>query len=349
MRFKASNLALAVVFTIATQAQSSRADEKKGEPSAISLPKSGEVTTNSQSFKPNQNGLKQLEKDLFKPFERIATEGSLDGAFVPSSPELNSATSSVQGKRTKELLERRRDWVFETPEEILATSSTDYIMSGGKEKGGDDQSKLSPLQRFYERLYSKDQKGPKAKGNRLDELYDSPKRGGLTDESDAADDPNLPLAVRETQREMKRLLAPRERKGDADSSGNNFSDVFGLGKSSQSRAEIEMEMDRMDRYKELVGLPVTPRLENDSLKQFREMIGTSSKTLYPIDTLGKMSSQNPFGGTPATAGLAPITSLLPQGAQIQASPSLSPVSPPIEPPRTLPPPVTFSAPRRAFQ
>src|SRR5262249_26838691 len=118
-----------------------RADEKKGEPAESLGSRSGNVTTNSPSFKPKQNGLKQLEQDLFKPFETLSPKGSLDGAFVPTMPPPQPAAPSVQSKRAKELLERRRDWAFETPEEILATQSNDdNVNRRGQEKEGDDKS-----------------------------------------------------------------------------------------------------------------------------------------------------------------------------------------------------------------
>jgi hypothetical protein len=330
-----------------------RADEKKGaQPTEPLGSRTGTVTTNSSSFKPKQNGLKQLEQDLFRPFETLTPKGSLDGAFVPSMPAPQPASPSLQSKRAKELLERRRDWVFETPDEILAAPSGDDKMNQrDQEKESDDKLKLSPLERFYERLYSKEKKGPQ-KANKRDEPSDSRKSGILYDDSEADDDTDLPLGIRETQREMKKLLAPKDRKeNSALEPRNAFSDMFGLGKNTRSREEIEMQKERMDRYRELVGLPVTPRLESDPLKQFRDMVGTSPRSpgLFPtMDTMGGLPQQNIFGTQSGSAAVTPNTSLLPQGANIHTTPSLAPALPKIEPPKTLPPPVTFGAPRRAF-
>jgi hypothetical protein len=331
-----------------------RADEKKSEPVESLGSRSGNVTTNSPSFKPKQNGLKQLEQDLFKPFETLSPRGSLDGAFVPSMPPPQPAAPSVQSKRAKELLERRRDWVFETPEEILATSSNDdNINRRDQEKEADDKSKLSPVERFYDRLYNREKKGPTQKGNKRDQLLDSRKSGVLTDDSEADDDSDLPLGIRETQREMKKLLSPRDRKDDSSTepSRTGFSDIFGLGKNTRSREEIEIQKERMDQYKELVGLPVIPRQETDPLKQFRDLVGMSQKRpgFSPtMNTLGGMPQQNIFGAQSGPTTVTPNTSLLPEGATIHTTPSLAPSLPKIEPLKTLPPPVTFGAPRRAF-
>jgi hypothetical protein len=354
MWFNASRLILLVTAIIAPATLSVRAGEAKGEQATDLAGSKYNVTTNSQSFKPKQNGLKQLEQDLFKPFETIAPKGSLDGAFVPPAPEPRAPTPAIQSKRVKELLERQRDWVFETPEEILATPSAKDAMTGrDKERHGNDDSKLSPMERFYERLYSKDKKETTrkgSKGNKRDEGYGY---AGQRDDPEADDDADLPLGIRETQREMKRLFAPKERKGDssADPSKSVFSDVFGLGKNTQSREEMEIQRERMDRYKELIGLPVMPKMENDPLKQFRDMIGTSPKSsaLSPtMNSLGGLPQQSLFGSQSGAGVATPNGSLLPEGARIHTAPSLAPVLPKIESPKSLPPPVTFSAPRRAF-
>jgi hypothetical protein len=356
MRVSSSRLVLLAVALIAgagLDVCGVRAEEKKAAPTELSGVRSGNAITNSPSFKPKQNGLRQLEQDLFKPFENFSPKGSLDGAYVPSMPQPQPAAPAVQSKRAKELLERRRDWVFETPEEILANTSTDDVMNRReKDKEGDDKVKLSPLERFYERLYGKEKKRFAQKGKKREDISDTGKPAMLADDSEADDDSDLPLGVRETQREMKKLLAPKERKEDSSSEpASAFSDVFGLGKNMRSHEEMEMQKKRMDRYKELVGLPVTSRLQNDPLKQFRDIVGTSARSpglLPTMDTLGGLPKQNVFGAQPDSGMIAPNTSLLPPGATIHTTPSLAPVLPKMEPPKTLPPPVTFGAPRRVF-
>jgi hypothetical protein len=350
-------LAVAVLAVAVLLAQAVRADEKEtGTQPETSGPKNSVPPTNSQSFKPTQSGLKQLEQDLFKPFETISPKGSLDGAFVPPMPETRSQNPAAQKKKARENLERRRDWVFETPDEILATPSTDDLLNGRDEKkNSDDKSNLSPLERFYDRLYNKknDKKSLTRKTDKRDDLNDSKKRSTLSDESDDDDDSDLPVTVRDTQREMRKLLTPRERKDDtsADQNRRLFSDVFGMGKATPSREELEMQRERIDRYKGLLGLPTAANIENDPLKQFRDIVGTSSKSPGFASTMGSSSAlpgQNVFGTQPASALGASSLNLLPEGAQLHVTPSLAPALPKIEAPKSLPPPVSFSVPRRQF-
>lgn len=345
-------LALAVGLLV----QAVRAGEKDpGAQPDTSGPKNSVPPTNSQSFKPSQSGLKQLEQDLFKPFETISPRGSLDGAFVPPMPEARPQNPAVQKKKAKENFERRRDWVFETPDEILATPSTDDLVNGrDNEKNSDDKSDLTPLERFYDRLYNKkkDKKSVTRNPDKRDDLY-SKKRSTRSDESDADDDSDLPVNVREAQREMRKLLTPRERKDEpsADQNRRLFSDVFGAGKDMPSREEMEMQRERIDRYKGLLGLPTVPNGDNDPLKQFRDIVGTSSRNpgfASTMDSSSALRGQNVFGTQPGAAAVAPNLNLLPEGAQLHVTPSLAPALPKIEPPKSLPPPVTFSVPRRQF-
>jgi len=356
---RSSLLEVAIFAIVGLGICSAGADDAKGrQPSEPSAAKSSNISTNLPAAKPTQNGLKQLEQDLFKPFETIAPKGSLDGGYVLHSPEPSAPAPAIQNKRLKDLIERRRDWVFESPEEILDTATTQDPMNAresGKDSG--ENSKLSPLERFYERLYNKDNKDTKEstrKGNKRDEYFNSLKPANLSNEADGDDDSDLPLSIRETQREMRKLLAPKERNGNSvdNSDRIGFSDVFGLGKNTQSRQDVQMQRERLDKYKQLVGLPVTPRLENDPLKQYRDMIGVSPGTssLQPpkdaLGTFGGLPQQSLFGVS--GAAIAPIRALLPDGAEVHTDTSLAPVLPKIEPPKSLPPSPTFSAPRRAF-
>lgn len=335
---------------------SADSDETKSQPLSDAL--SSSPPTNSQSFKPSQNGLKQLEQDLFKPFETISPKGSLDGAFVQPMPPTRAAQPAQQNKRTKDSVDRRRDWVFETPDELLAVPSTDDLVTGRDgQKNTDDKSNLTPLERFYERLYNKekgkDKKDLTHKADKRDDLYNSHKRNRFADDTDPEDDSDLPLGVRETEREMKRLLAPKERKDDpSEESGRNFfSDVFGLGRTTPSREEIEMQRERTERYKELLGIPIVTGTDNDPLKQFRDILGTSSRNpgfASTMDSSGGLPQQNLFGNRSAAAPLAPNLNLLPEGAQLHVTPSLAPALPKIEAPKSLPPPVNFTVPRRQF-
>lgn len=329
-------------------------DKKSEQPAQSPAWKSGGATTNSFPSRHKGDGLKSLEQDLFRPFDTVAPKSSLDGAFAPPEPQLPPASPVIQSKRAKELLERRRDWAFETPEEILAAPTTDDLLKGrDNSKNGEDKGDLSPVERFYDRLYNKDKKETKYKGAKGENPFEPRKLGTAGDESSADDDPELPAGVQAAQREMRKLLTAKERKEDSsvETSKGIFSDVFGLHRDTPRREEVEMQRERMDRYKESLGLPVTPNLESDPLKAFRDMISTSPKNavlLPSMDTSGGLPQQNMLGTLSGAPGAAANNPLLPEAAKVYTPPSLAPALPKMDPPRSLPPPVSFDAPRRAF-
>ena len=79
---------------------------------------SAQVTNSNKGFE--TRGLKDFEQSIFKPFRSLEPEGSLDAVMQqPQQPP------PVVNKRAKEAMERRRDWAFMTPEEILNGKSAD--------------------------------------------------------------------------------------------------------------------------------------------------------------------------------------------------------------------------------
>ena len=99
---------------------------QRGRSIEFSEPKSDEVTTNLHQLTSKKDGLKQLEEDLYAPLQMFTPKSSLEGvaAPLPRPP----AGSVIQSKRAKELLERRKNWVFMTPEDLLAGPTVEEIL-----------------------------------------------------------------------------------------------------------------------------------------------------------------------------------------------------------------------------
>ena len=125
-----------------------------GGPLNFPCPESEEVTTNLQQLMGQPDDLKQLEEELYRPLQSLAPESSLDGVVdLPTRPP---ATSVVQNKRVKDLLERRKNWVFMSPEDLLAAPTVDEILKA-PERGpdGKEQKELPAFERYYKRLNTK--------------------------------------------------------------------------------------------------------------------------------------------------------------------------------------------------
>ena len=97
--------------------------KQRGRPIEFSVPRSDEVTTNLHQLMSKPDGLKQLEEDLYKPLQLFAPQSSLDG--VVALPTRPPPTPVIQNKRVKEMLERRKNWVFMSPEDLLAAPTVE--------------------------------------------------------------------------------------------------------------------------------------------------------------------------------------------------------------------------------
>src|SRR5262245_50143720 len=73
-------------------------------------------STNVQPSKKTDN-LIELEQSLFRPFKGLSDKGPVDAALPaqinPTQP------NPAQARRTKELMDRRKNWMFMTPEELV--------------------------------------------------------------------------------------------------------------------------------------------------------------------------------------------------------------------------------------
>ena len=126
----------------------------RGRSIEFSAPRSDEVTTNLHQLTSKKDSLRQLEEDLYKPLQSFAPRGSLDGVIAP--PVRPPSTTVIQSKRAKELLERRKNWIFMTPEDLMNGPTTEQLLKT-PEYGADGKEKEErpAFERYYERLGEK--------------------------------------------------------------------------------------------------------------------------------------------------------------------------------------------------
>src|SRR3954468_971788 len=145
-----SFLAMAVIIAFAG---SSAFGQDKQAPSPTARPAT--VETNS-SGSLESHGLKDFEQSIFKPFRSVEPESSLD-AVVQRAQQ----PPPVQNQRAKEAMERRKEWAFMTPEEILNANKEDNSLNPQGSSKDDESKKLSPMDRYFQRLYGVEKKADK--------------------------------------------------------------------------------------------------------------------------------------------------------------------------------------------
>ena len=92
----------------------------------FSLPRSERVTTNVPQLTAKPDDLKQWQENLYKPMRPEEPQSSLDGVAAPATGP--AATSPSRSKRVKELLDRRKNWMFMSPEHLLGMPTAEGIL-----------------------------------------------------------------------------------------------------------------------------------------------------------------------------------------------------------------------------
>src|SRR5258708_1605842 len=177
-------------------------ERQRGRPIEFSDRKSNEVTTNLNQMGSRRDGLRQLEDDLGKPFQTLSPRSSLDGIFTP--PIRQPSAPNVPSKRAKELMERQKNWIFMTPEDLAgAPTEGDIFKLREYDKDGQEKKKSSPLERFMEKQKAERKGTLKKSGSKEDDLEMS-----LTgkDRKLEHDDSALPEGLRESEQALKKLF-----------------------------------------------------------------------------------------------------------------------------------------------
>lgn len=341
------------------------------------------VSTNLNNLAPKQNSFDQLQRSLANtPEELPKLEDS--SALAPVRPP--STRPQTDSKKVRDLLEKRKNWIFLDRDELLANPQEQQTMErlrGDKDLKDDDPLRLTPAERFFLNLNSDGSE--KQPANRRDKRDDSDRRVGRddrrlendrsrdrTDRTDrtASDtgDVSLPDGLKEREVNLRTLLGSKEGTINMQSSPFGFGglasptfetkafDAFGLGQQI-SPAELQAKKTRdeeLRQYRELLGLPASPNAA------IQEMLKAPS-------LLDDQKPKVVTAPAPAAAGVSSMPSFLPKGPDVQFGtvaglPSLTDYSPkspvlpafgssaPIleNPAPVLPPPPTFTAPKRVF-
>lgn len=331
------------------------ADRPPGKTIEFSEPKSPEVLTNLNELGSRKDSLRQLEEDLYRPLQGFSPRSSLDGVFAP--PARPPGAPVIQSKRVRELLERRKNWIFMTPEDLTMELTPEEIFKLPQYgEDGQEQKRGPSLERYYQNMERRRAGGMKPGQLAEDALLGPRKQPVPGDESGSEDDSDLPSGVRESVQRLKKLGA------DSDStaltpgpSRSSFSDLFGLGGPGSLPSQNDLERKKV--LQELYGAtffsgytlqsPMAPGLLDASPPgQFNPANGLPGSGL-----MGGSSTVRPAGYDPLLGTVSPTyVPSSPQDLNARVLNAWNPdfVPPKPEPPKTAPPAPTFLAPRRQF-
>ena len=335
--------ALALIGAFAGRVQ---AEDKQPGPSSASTNNLG--TGRARQSRPGQDGLKQLEEDLFRPLEGFSPKSSLDGVLIPPTPRPTAPVR--QSKRAKELIEQRKNWVFMNPEDQTASGALEEMIQLPQlGPDGQEKKKLSPLEQFYKNL-ERQRSRPSAFGHsKEEELSGVRQRPDGRDEADMGDNPNDSSGLSEAEQKVKKLFGSdaSSHAGATAPAKSIFADIFGAGADVPTRADIEKQKAHMEEMRQFYGLSPVPAAGANLFDPLGP--GRPNASVLPsglpapnhADASAVQSGTiNPIFSPGAVAGVG-------VNARAFSPPSLAPTLPITEPAKAPPVPV-FTIPQRKF-
>jgi hypothetical protein len=191
----------------------------------------------------------QSQKELLERLQ--VTTGnrktSLDGLPAPSV--IPPSRPAVQDSKTQEMIDRRKDWIFSTPEQLILgrdKNSTSETESTSTSMGTDDgnKQKLTPMEEFYLNLL---RPAAAAKPTRTD-----------TDRDEKAkDDSRAPAGLRDKEDQLKQLILSET---PANTSPSSLSGVRADGfdflgiRNTPDPEQTLAQKARAEEYRQLYGM-----------------------------------------------------------------------------------------------
>src|SRR5436190_4496571 len=258
-----SGLALLVsAFCFQFVSYSPAEENRPGRPIEFSDPKSSDISTNTLGLK--KSLLREFEDDLTKSFHRsLDAHNSLDGVAMPP-PQITAPT--IQSKRLKEQMEKKKNWVFNTPEDLTSAPTLeellhlpDYATDPNNKKAG------SSIERFYKSLERKRSDGPDNKRektqNDRDENHERDnsnifglRQYELQDDLDSKAEKIVAKDQKQHEGALSRLFDGKSSAFSAgDSGGSPEVNIFGLGTVSPTVEQVEAHKVYMKKFEALIG------------------------------------------------------------------------------------------------
>ena len=261
-----SGLALSVLTICLLLSSNTQAAEKvRGRAIEFSDPKSGDIGTNVNQLTPKLGILKELEDDLTKSFHQsFSSHSSMDGVVVP--PPSSTRGPMMPSKKLKEQMERKKNWMFNTPEDLNSATPTAEELLKLPEYAIEDKEKKpqSSVEGYLERLDRKAKataKGTKAENESERERDETnflglPRHSDLPEEADSHKQSGRP-GQSENDRTLRNLFDSKSANSfiTTESMRSPVSDLFGLGVVPPTPEQLEAQKAYQERFKALVGLP----------------------------------------------------------------------------------------------
>jgi hypothetical protein len=214
---------------------SQAADTGRGRSIEFSEPRSAETITNLNQLTAKKDTLKQLEADLYRPFQTLTPKTSLDGFYDPPRPQRQVRRLS---KQVKEKLERQRDWIFVDPDDTSAGPTAESIFNLRQyDENGQEKKKLSVFEQFYQNEDRKRTEKAKER-SKTEELLNPDKNSDSWDETGSKGERKSSDGFGEREQALRKLFGNDQKSAGPTIPHGTLTDIFGLGEKTQSPGDI---------------------------------------------------------------------------------------------------------------
>jgi hypothetical protein len=255
----------------------------------------------------------------------------------------------------KELLERRKDWIFMSPEDLLAAPTVEEILKTPQlAPDGREKEELPAMERYYRRQATKRSEVNNPMQYETGDLLGPPSKSKPREEQSVQEDSDLPAGLRKSAEVLNKLFES----GASDSTftqdrlHGTLSDMFGLDANPQSKEQIQEHKKFMDEYRAILDPSWRPPSVASPGDPFPTLPDTTSLT--PSPAAGLSSSPGPAPRTTFDVPMDVFSPKLgPPGLPDVGAQALGQMKPPAAFPTVqsitvVPPTPSFTAPKRSF-
>jgi len=313
-----------------------------GRPAGRSIEFSGAdnpvVSTNFHQAEKRADTLKQVEQDLRAPLDIFSFANPGNALDAP----IQRYTPRPLSKQALQQMERNKNWILMTPEELLLGSSGEEALKPSG-SGAEERAKQARLQEYYLRRSGL---RPGAQGGPWRDSEGAAWGAQLAKEG-SAEDAAMPANIRASEKALLKAVTSGldDESSSLSHAHSGFSDIFHMGgeKSPAEERSMLQHKANMQEYRRVIGAPL-----DQTASDFRSAHRIDAPAPGATDFVTARANQ-PDRLSPAYGTLPPLA---PGPAQKTfGSTSLLPTTPFItdqHPTDTAPPKPTFLAPKRPF-
>lgn len=324
------------------------------EPVAAVANSNAPAISSFNGISPKRPAFGLLDQPVRKPFDFFDAEDSLNG--VPAHPSRSVRSLPQNSKRSRELLDRKKNWVFNTPEEVYGLPTSEELLNLPEYgPNGEEKEPKSSLERYVERM-EKNRSDPATNRSKSDSLPDWLKPDG--EESRISYGNGEKASVHSIFEIAKGRSTSTSANSDFTSpfgvisnpAEKSYQDFFNLRSSDSSSKPVltdAAQVRRMQDFKQLLETrsPVSPSLSAGFDLDASGSRGSSPlKSPFAAGMFGRDSlSPQPAPQPSVLPSFAPTTTLPGASAPLLSAPPAAALSRSFTPPAS-----TFELPKRKF-